>query len=93
MQAAVDFLGDEGSGLRDQALNIEAKPFLGIELASLCPSLLLFQHHPWHVAVARVVEVDVGRIDVEISKATLTELAHRLFNRIIIQSVKRVNKK
>jgi hypothetical protein len=85
LQAAVDFLGDEGSGLGYQVLSVEPKPLLGIELASLSPSLLLLQHHFWHIAVACVVEVDVGRIHVEISQAALTKLAHLLFNRIIIQ--------
>ena len=67
MQAAVYFLSDEGSGLCDQPFDIESKPLLGIELASLDPFLLLLQDYLWNVSIACMVEVDEGRVHVEIS--------------------------
>ena len=77
MKIAVDFLGNEGSSLGDQTLHIKPKPFLGIELASLDPFLLLLQHRLRNVSVTCVVEVYEGWVDLEITQSAFSEFSYR----------------
>jgi hypothetical protein len=52
------------------------EPFLGVELALIAVYALLLEDYFWTVAVAAVIDVDVGRVNCEVWESLLSELVH-----------------
>lgn len=61
-------------GSCDHILHINTEPLLSIELTLLLIFLLYLEDRFGYVAVTGVVDVDISRINEEISKSSLSEL-------------------